>query len=217
MGDEEDPRSLPAPFVGFRLASALDGQPSSPATANGESAGTEGGQSTNAERSTSSTTDSTGAAAGSRTTAQALQALASIGLRPPRQFDNKKENDFRSWVKRLERFMALANLPVDRFTSMLLMHLGSEPFTTARCLGIMDSTVYKDARTRLIQHDSPQEEPVELRSRFQLRMQEANEPLENFSRDLRVLAARAFPKATQEMLDVLMVHQFVQGLRDGET
>ena len=146
-----------------------------------------------------------------------MQALTSIGLRPPRVFDNKTETDFRSWVQRFERFLSLANFPRDRYSSMLLMQLGSEPFTTARCLGILDATDYLEARKRLIQHYSPDEEPVELRSRFQLRVQDSSETLENFARDLRVLAARAFPHASQEMLDVLMVQQFVHGLRDNET
>ena len=94
-----------------------------------------------------------------------------MGVRAPRLFDNKKENDFRSWVMRLERFMALANIPTERSSSILLLHLGSEPFSTARYLGLTDQLDYKEARKRLMHHYSPQEEPVELRSRFQMRMQ----------------------------------------------
>ena len=176
---------------------------------------------------TSTTTSSTTSSPDSITTtstsdavarvSNAFMGLSNIGIRPPRVFDNKKENDFRSWVMRLERFMALANIPADRYTSILLLHLGSEPFATSRYLGLKDDLDYKEARTRLIQHYSPQEEPVELRSRFQMRMQEGNESLENYARELRVLAARAFPKATADMLDTLMVQQFVLGIRDVET
>ena len=118
---------------------------------------------------------------------------------------------------RFERFMALTNIQADRYTSVLLLHLGSEPFSTARYLGVVDITEYKEARKRLMHHYSPPEEPVELRSRFQCRIQADEESIENFARDIRILAARAFPKAPQDMRETLMVQQFIDGLRDGET
>ena len=105
--------------------------------------------------------------------------------------------------------MALASFPADRYTSILLLPLGSEPFETSRYLGLTDTLDDKEARTRLLQHYAPQEEPVELRARFQMRMQEPSESLENDARDLRILAARPFPKATPDMLDTLMLQQFV--------
>ena len=137
-----------------------------------------------------------------------------MGIRPPRLFDNKKENDFRGWVRRLERYFALVNLPGNQQTSLLLLNLATEASSTARYLKIDDDTTFAEAKRRLIQHYSPQEEPLELRSRFQVPMQESGETIEDFAKDIRVLAARAFPDSNDDMLNVLLVQQFVHGLHD---
>ena len=63
---------------------------------------------------------------------------------------------------------------------------------------------------------NPPNEPIQLRGEFQVRKQESGESLDNFARSLRVLAARAFPDANQEILDILLVQQFTSGLRDAE-
>ena len=138
--------------------------------------------------------------------------LTGMGIRPPRLFDNKKESDFRGWVRRLERYFAIVNLPENQRTSLLLLNLATEASSTARYLKIDDDTPFADAKRRLTQHYSPQEEPQELRSRFQVRLQESGETIEDFAKDLRVLAARAFPDSSDDMLNVLLVQQFVHGL-----
>ena len=138
-------------------------------------------------------------------------------IRPPRVFDNVKEKDFLHWVSRFERFCALTQLPPAAWTTTLLMNLGTEPHGTAKYLGITDQTPWEQTRKRLVSHYSPKETLEELRTRFQQRRQESGETPEDFARDLRVLAAKAFPKATEDMLNILMVQQFIHGLRDHES
>ena len=108
-------------------------------------------------------------------------------------------------------------MPAVNRTAVLLLNLGSEIAYTAKCLGVDSTIAYDEACRRLVEHFSPVETPEELRGQFQLRRQEPEESIERYSRELRVLAAKAFPNAEEEMLQTLMVTQFVNGIRDPDT
>ena len=122
MGDEEDLSHLPPPLFSSSIAtSAATTSTSTVAGTSTSSTGTSG--STGVGPSDSTAPSSSTTAGTIALSAQAFVALSNIGVRAPRIFDNKKETDFRSWVMRLERFMALANIPADRYTSILLLDL----------------------------------------------------------------------------------------------
>ena len=130
--------------------------------------------------------------------------LASM-VKPPRIFDNKKESNFKQWADRMETYFALVGMPIESRTAILMLNLSSEICHTARCLGVTSGMQYEEAAKRLAAHFSPVETVEEARAQFQVRTQEQGEAVESFARDLRVLAAEAFPNAEEAMLQTLMV------------
>ena len=166
---------------------------------------------------TASTAVASGELGSGRTGTMQAQPNLAFSIKPPRLFDNKKETNFKQWVNRLDTYFELVGMSPQNRTGILLLNLSSEICYTARCLGVTADMAYDEASRRLNAHFSPIETVEESRAQFQVRVQELDEPVETFGRELRVLAAKAFPNPDEGMLQTLMVTQFVNGLRDADT
>ena len=158
-----------------------------------------------ANQSTSSTSTSSSLAASSAasglastTTSTSMATLraptaALNSIKPPHIFDNKKEGNFEHWATRLEQYLSIIGMPLEGWTGIMLLNLSSEVAHTAKCLGVISTTTYAEGRKKLMEYFAPGETIEELRGRFQTRVQEPEETFQAFAKDLRILAARAFP------------------------
>ena len=146
-----------------------------------------------------------------------VQALGRLGIRPPRPFDPRRDKNFDSWLSRIDYHFALTGLDEDRKTSALLLQLDLDAFEMAKNLGIKPDTPYVQAVMKLRDHYAITETVEELRERFYGRRQQQTEALETFARDLRVVGNRAFKDVPADVLELLLVRQFIDGIRNPGT
>ena len=142
------------------------------------------------------------------------QSLTKMGIRAPRSFDPKKDKNFINWLKRLDYHFGLIKLQEDQKTAALLCYLDSDAFEIANNLGIIGTTAYADACKLLKEQYAITETVEEMREKFSQRRQIQGETLDTFARDLRMLANRAFEKVQQDVLEILLIKQFIDGARD---
>ena len=117
-------------------------------------------------------------------------------------------------MRHLEQYFTLLNVGDGRKTTVLLYYLGDEASNTAFHLNITDATNYDAAKNALMQYFSPVETPEEIRTKFHQRYQGADETLEHFAMELRVLSSKAYPTMGPDELEEMSKQQFILGVRN---
>ena len=105
----------------------------------------------------------------------------------------------------------------ERCPAALLLQLDPEALEIAKYLLLNPQTEYKEAVNKLKDHYALTETPEELREKFTQKIQDPNETLEDFARDIRVLESRAFKGVETSILETLMIKLYVEGLRNSNT
>jgi hypothetical protein len=135
-------------------------------------------------------------------------------IRPPKAYYPKTDGDFKVWVRHLEHYFTLLNVDDGRKTTVLLYYLGNEASNMAFHLGITDSTGYEQAKNDLMSYFSPVETPEELRAKFHQRYQGAEESLEHFAMELRILCSKAYKTLNPDELEEMAKQQFILGVQN---
>ena len=145
------------------------------------------------------------------------QTLSKLGIKAPRPYDPKKDKSFNNWLRRLDYHFALIKLADDQKNSAVLCQLDTDAFEIAHNIGITNTTVYAEACTKMKDQYALTETVEELREKFSQRRQNAGENLDTYARDLRILASRAFETVAQDVLEILLIKQYIDGIRDATT
>ena len=140
-----------------------------------------------------------------------------IGVCPPRPFNPKKDKNFDKWLSRIEYHFALMGLSEDRCTAALLLQQDLDAREIAKYLGMSPTAPYNEAVTKLKDHYALTETPEELREKFTQNLQDTNKTIEDFAREIRVLASSAFNCVQTAILETLIIKQFVDGIRNANT
>lgn len=142
--------------------------------------------------------------------ATAAQPIVKMSLRPARF---SPESDLDSWLKRFEKYVKQIKIPKEQWTDELLPLLDDKPFRVVTQQGLIDSTDYEAVISCLRTRYSPEGNELEWQFNLQSRVQKPGEQLVEFSRALRVLADKAYPKWPAEQVTELLRNQFVHGIR----
>ena len=96
---------------------------------------------------------------------------------------------------------------------MLLLLLDLNLFKAARHLNIKSDTPYLEVKQNLkdITQSQTQEE---VRDKLNLRVQEVGETIESFAPNVKLISHKAYPNSDPQLLESMMMHVFVNGLRD---
>ena len=105
--------------------------------------------------------------------------------------------------------MSVSKIPNDKRTSSLLLLFDTDSFEAARHLSIQDNTDFDTAKGKLKAYFAITETPAKL----DLRRQEAGETIESFARDIKLIEHRAYTGKDTELLEDIMIHVFIRGLR----
>ena len=140
-----------------------------------------------------------------------LTAASALTVRPPRSFAGERGEDFHSWIGRMEKYFALAKTPDEHKLEVIMLYLEKKAFRAAENMKLSELP-YNEAKQKLLDYFSPAETVEELRVQFMQRRQGA-EPIEVFGRDVRLLAARAYPTLDTAGQEAVAINQFIAGLR----
>ena len=137
-----------------------------------------------------------------------------MGIRAPKPYDPKREPNFDAWLTRVVFHMAVSKIPDDKRTASLLLLFDTESFEAASHLGIQENTDFQVAQDKLKAYFAITETPEELKERLGLRRQEIGEPIEAYARDIKLIGHRAYKGKDPELLEDILIHVFIRGLRD---
>ena len=143
-----------------------------------------------------------------------VKALRRMGIKAPKQFDPKRDKNFEVWLNRTEFHLVVNKCPEEDKTSSLLLLLDVESFEAATHLGIKPETPYSETKKRLKDYFATTETKEELKEKLNLRHQEADESIESYARDIKLIGHKAYPNGDPELLETILVQVFVRGLRD---
>ena len=145
---------------------------------------------------------------------ETIKSLRRMGIRAPKPYDSKREPNFDAWLTRVVFHMAVSKIPDDRRTASLLLLFDTDSFEAASHLGIQENTDFDVAKDKLKAYFAITETPEELKERLGLRRQEVGEPIEAFARDIKLIGHRAYKGKDPELLEDILIHVFIRGLRD---
>ena len=143
-----------------------------------------------------------------------LKACRRMGIRAPKQFDLKRDKNFKSWLKRTEFHLVVNKCLEEDNTSSLLLLFDVNLFEAARHLNNKSDTPYLEAKQKLKDYYAVTETKEELRDKLNLRVLEVGETIESFARKLKLIGHKAFPNSDSQLLESMMMLVFVNGLKD---
>ena len=76
---------------------------------------------------------------------ETVRSLHRMGIRAPKPYDPKREQNFDAWLDRVVFHMSVSKIPDDKRTSSLLLLFDTDSFEAARHLGIQDNTDFDNA------------------------------------------------------------------------
>ena len=100
----------------------------------------------------------------------------------------------------------MTKCPSEDKTGSLILLLDFECFEVAKHLGLKSTTGFDEAKAKLKDYFTITEISEELRERLDLRRQEANESIESFACDVKLIGHFAYPKAADPaMLEHILI------------
>ena len=78
-----------------------------------------------------------------------VKSLRRLGLKAPKPFNPKKDNNFKIWLERIEHHFKVANIPDEANTSSLVLLLDLDGYEIARHLDIKDDLPFEEVKTKL--------------------------------------------------------------------
>lgn len=143
-----------------------------------------------------------------------LRAIRAMGIKAPKRFNLKQDKNFEDWLERTEFSLTVHKVPDEMRTASLMLLLDTDGFSAAKHLGIKEATPYNEAKKLLKDYFAVTETPEELREKLNLRVQQPNESIEAFARDLRLIGHKAYPGEDSPLLENILINIFQNGLRD---
>ena len=113
--------------------------------------------------------------------------------------------------------MSVSIIPDDKRTSSLLLLFDTHSFEAARHLGIQDNTDFDIAMEKLKAYFAITETLEQLKETLGICHLEAGETIESFVRDIKLIGHKAYTGKDPELLEDIMIHFFLRGLRDEQS
>ena len=148
---------------------------------------------------------------------ETIKSLRRMGIRAPKPYDPKREPNFDAWLARVVFHISVSKIPNDKRTSLLLLLVETYSFKAARHLGIQDNTDFDIAKEKLKAYFAITKTPEELKEKLALRCQVAGETIKSFARDIKLVGHKAYTEKDPELLEDIMIHVFICGLRNKQS
>ena len=140
-----------------------------------------------------------------------------MGIKASKHFDPKKDKHFETWLERTEFYLRAIKCPDENKTTSLLLLVDVNSFEASKHLGIKSDTEYSVAKEKLKDYFSITEIKEELQEKLDLRFQEANESIEAYARDIKLIGHKAYPNGDFDLLENILSKVFIHGLRDDKS
>ena len=132
-----------------------------------------------------------------------------MGIKAPKNFDPKMDKTFETWLERTEFHLSAIKCPEEDQTTSLLLLRDVNSFKALKHLGIKSDTEYSVAKHKLKDSIAITETKEELRQKLDLRFQEANETIEAYARDIKLIGHKAFPNGDPNHLENILIKMFI--------
>ena len=116
-----------------------------------------------------------------------LQTLRRMNIKALKPFHSKRDKNFEMWLEQTEFHLKVNKCQEEDKTSSLLLFLDVDSFEAATHMGIKPNTPYAEAKQKPKDYFAITETKEELREKLDLRQQEANESIEAFARDIKLI------------------------------
>ena len=120
-------------------------------------------------------------------------------------------------MARVVLYLPVSKISDDKRTSSLLLMFDTDSFETTRYLGIQDNTDFDTAKEKLKADFVIMERPEKLKDILGFRRQEAAVMIKLFTRDIKIIGHMAYTGKDPELLEDIMIHIFIRGLRDEQS
>ena len=140
-----------------------------------------------------------------------------MGIKASKHFDPKKDKHFETWLERTEFYLRAIKCPDENKTTSLLLLVDVNSFEASKHVGIKSYTEYSVAKEKLKDYFSITEIKEELQEKLDLRFQEANESIEAYARDIKLIGHKAYPNGDFDLLENILSKVFIHGLRDDKS